>query len=196
MDIKIKNRSVYHWLIVAACCGLAISSIGIVTNCMGVFYKPVSEALGVGRGSVALFNTIVHLSTGFATPVVANLMRKGPLKPILLAGALLITAGVSLLSTANHVWIFYVVAPFVGIGAAATSSVAILAILNNWFDLKYGMASGLALSCSGVGGALLAPTFASIIEVIGWRMAFLAAGGVAALVSVPGILFIIRKTPQ
>jgi|LSQX01.2.fsa_nt_gb cyanate permease len=196
MDIKIKNRSVYHWLIVAACCGLAISSIGIVTNCMGVFYKPVSEALGVGRGSVALFNTIVHLSTGFATPVVANLMRKGPQKPILLAGALLITAGVSLLSTANNIWVFYVVAPFVGIGAAATSSVAILAILNNWFDLKYGMASGLALACSGVGGALLAPTFASIIEVIGWRMAFLAAGGVAALASVPGILFIIRKTPQ
>ena len=84
MDTRIKNRSFYHWLIVIACCGMAISSIGIVTNCMGVFYKPVSEALGVGRGSVALFNTIVHLSTGFSITLVANLMRKFPLKPFLL----------------------------------------------------------------------------------------------------------------
>lgn len=196
MDTGTKNRSIYHWLIVAACCGMAISSIGIVTNCMGVFYKPVSEALGVGRGSVALFNTIVHLTTGFTTPIVANLIRRLSLKPILLTGSLLISGGIALLSVANQVWIFYVVAPFVGIGAAATSSVAILTVLNNWFDLKYGMASGLALACSGIGGALLAPVFTSIIELIGWRMAFLAAGGAAALASVPGILFIIRKTPQ
>ena len=196
MDIGTKNRSIYHWLIVAACCGMAISSIGIVTNCMGVFYKPVSEALGVGRGSVALFNTIVHLTTGFTIPIIANLMRKLPLKPILLTGSILISGGIALLSVANQVWIFYVVAPFVGIGAAATSSVAILTVLNSWFDLKYGMASGLALACSGIGGALLAPVFTSIIELIGWRMAFLAAGGAAALASIPGILFIIRKTPQ
>lgn len=196
MNSRIKNRSVYHWLIVAACCGMAISSIGIVTNCMGVFYKPVSEALGVGRGSVALFNTIVHLCTGFTTPVVANLMRKLPIKPILLTGALLISGGIAFLSVANNVWIFYLIAPFVGIGAAATSSVAILTILNSWFNLKYGMASGLALACSGIGGALLAPAFTSIIELIGWRMAFLVAGGAAAIASIPGILFIIRKTPQ
>lgn len=196
MDTKVKNQSIYHWLIVAACCGMAISAIGIVTNCMGVFYKPVSEALGVGRGNVALFNTIVHLTTGFTTPFVANLLRKYPLKPLLLVGSLLISVGIALLSMAQNVWMFYVIAPFVGVGAAATSSVAILTILNNWFDQKYGMASGLALACSGIGGALLAPVFTAIIQMIGWRMAFLAAGGVAALASMPGILFIIHRMPQ
>ena len=139
MDMKVRNRSVYHWLIVAACCGMAISAIGIVTNCMGVFYKPVSEALGVGRGNVALFNTIVHLTTGFTTPFVANLLRKYPLKPLLFAGSLLISGGIAQLSMAQNVWMFYVIAPFVGVGAAATSSVAILTILNNWFDQKYGV---------------------------------------------------------
>lgn len=191
-----KNRGIYHWLIVAACCGMAITSIGIVTNCMGVFYKPVSEALGVGRGSVALFNTIVHLCTGLTIPLMVNLMRKLPLKPLLLTGALFISCGIALLSTAKYVWMFYIIAPFVGIGAAATSSTAILTILNNWFDRKYGMASGLALACSGIGGALLAPTFSTIIELIGWRVAFLAAGCVAALASIPGILLVIRMTPQ
>jgi len=90
---------------------------------------------------------------------------------------------------------FYIIAPFVGVGAAGTSSTAILTILNNWFDKKYGLASGLALSFSGIGGALLAPVFAAIIELIGWRMAYLAAAGAAAVASVPGIIFILRKTP-
>ena len=195
MDTQIKNHSFYHWLIVIACCGMAISSIGIVTNCMGVFYKPVSEALGVGRGSVALFNTIVHLSTGFSITLVANLMRKFPLKPFLLNCSMLIVGGIALLSIARSVWMFYIIAPFVGVGAAGTSSTAILTILNNWFDKKYGLASGLALSCSGIGGALLAPVFAAIIELIGWRMAYLAAAGAAALASIPGIVFILRKSP-
>lgn len=196
MKVKSKNKSFYHWLVVAACCGMAISSIGIVTNCMGVFYSPVAESLGVGRGSVALFNTIVHLSTGFATPIIANLMKKLPLKPILLTGALLVAVGVTLLSTAKSVWVFYVISPFVGIGAACTSSMAILTVLNNWFKLSYGTASGLALACSGIGGAILAPTFSTIIGLIGWRMAFVAAGAVAAVASLPGILLVIRMTPQ
>ena len=196
MKVKSKNKSFYHWLVVAACCGMAISSIGIVTNCMGVFYSPVAESLGVGRGSVALFNTIVHLSTGFATPIIANLMKKLPLKPVLLTGALLVAVGVTLLSTAKSVWVFYVISPFVGIGAACTSSMTILTVLNNWFKLSYGTASGLALACSGIGGAILAPTFSTIIGLIGWRMAFVAAGAVAAVASLPGILLVIRMTPQ
>ncbi|MCF2653084.1 hypothetical protein [Anaeromassilibacillus senegalensis] len=45
-----QQKTIRHWLTVIACCGLAASSIGICTNAMGVFYTPVSEALGVGRG--------------------------------------------------------------------------------------------------------------------------------------------------
>lgn len=196
MDGKMKNRSVYHWLVLAACCGMAVSSLGIVNNCIGVFYLPVSEALGVGRGSVALFSTIVNLCTAFGAPVAIRLIKKFPIKPVLLTGALLIAGGLGLLSLAESVWVFYVVAPFVGFGCAATSNVAILTILSSWFEKSYGMASGLALSFSGIGGALMAPVFTSLISSAGWRASYLVAAGVAAVASIPGIILVIRKSPQ
>ena len=39
-----KTRGIYHWLIVAACCGMAITSIGIVTNCILYLAETSSNA--------------------------------------------------------------------------------------------------------------------------------------------------------
>lgn len=40
----------YHILVVLACCGMVGASVGLCVNAYGVFYTPLCEALGVGRG--------------------------------------------------------------------------------------------------------------------------------------------------
>ena len=67
-----KNKSVYHWLIVAACSGLAMAAIGISINCAGIFFESVSEDLGVGRGDVSLTVTLTNVLTGLMGPLVAS----------------------------------------------------------------------------------------------------------------------------
>ncbi len=72
LENKIKNKSVYHWLIVAACSGLAMAAIGISINCAGIFFAAVSEELGVGRGDVSLTVTLTNVVTGLMGPLVAS----------------------------------------------------------------------------------------------------------------------------
>ena len=52
-----------HWIVLAVCCGLAASSIGVSINSSGVFYTPVSESLGIMRGTFSMHMTIFSLVT-------------------------------------------------------------------------------------------------------------------------------------
>ena len=56
MAVNLKEK--YHWLVLAACCGLAISSIGICCNSLGVFCTPRSRKLWEWGGDFALHATI------------------------------------------------------------------------------------------------------------------------------------------
>ena len=121
------RRNLRHWLTVAACCGLAASSIGICSNSVGVFYTPVSEALGVGRGAVALHATLSLLVCGFFSPVVARLMQRFPLRPILLAGVILATGSTALMAAAADVTTLYLLGAVRGIGLSCFSLMPVTA---------------------------------------------------------------------
>ena len=83
-----KNKSIYHWLIVAACSGLAMAAIGISINCAGIFFSSVSESLGVGRGAVSMTITLTNVITGLMGPFVASrLIGKVNIKLLTGAGA-------------------------------------------------------------------------------------------------------------
>ena len=50
-----------HIMVLIAMCGLAAASIGVTINTAGVFYAPIAEDFGIGRGSVALAITILSM---------------------------------------------------------------------------------------------------------------------------------------
>lgn len=191
-----KNRSLYHWLVVAACCGICGAAIGITSNCMGVFFTPVAGTLNTGRGSVALFSTIVGLIQGFGSPVVARLMTRYKLRLIVSVGVLLDGGGILLLSTVKSVWMIYLLAVVVGCGAALISTTVVMTVLGNWFQEKYGLASGISVAAASLLSAAFTPALSAIIESSGWRTAYVAAGGVAIAMALPGALFVLRIHPK
>ncbi len=191
-----KNRSLYHWLVVVACCGICGAAIGITSNCMGVFFTPVAEELHAGRGSVALFSTIVGLIQGIGSPFVARLMARYKLRLIASVGVLLDGGGILLLSTVKSVWVIYLLAVVVGCGAALISTTVVMTVLGNWFHKKYGLASGIAVAAASLLSAAMTPALSAVIDGSGWRMAYVAAGGVALAMALPGALLILRIHPK
>ena len=69
------NKTMKHWLIVACCCGLAASSVGVVVNTVGVFYAPVSKSLGVLRGTFALSATCTMIAIALISLIVPMLLK-------------------------------------------------------------------------------------------------------------------------
>lgn len=195
MKIKDKSRSSYHWLVVAACCGLSCTSMGIACNCMGVFYTPVADALGVGRGNIAMYSTIINIVGGFMGPVIVKLMDKLNFRLMLASGLTIMCLAEASMALAGSPWALYISSLFIGIGFSATAVIPITIIINNWFQEKHGFATGLALCFSGIGGAVFNPVLSALISSVGWRMSYVIAAVIMAVICLPGILFVIRLKP-
>ncbi|MDO4355727.1 MAG: MFS transporter [Clostridia bacterium] len=191
-----KNKSIWHILTIIACCGLTVSSIGLVFNCIGVFYSPISSELGVGRGTVALFATLCSLANGLCAPLFGRLLKRFPLRAILSVAILVAGLSTMAISLTHSVWQLYAIGVIQGVALSFFSSVPVTVILTNWFEQKHGLATGVAFCFSGVGGAVFSPMFSMLISAQGWRAAFVLLGAAILLFALPGALLVLRLEPS
>lgn len=190
------QKSKFRYLLtVASCCGLTGSSIGILTNSFGVFYASVSTSLGVGRGAIATHATLAMLSIALLSPLAAKLLQRIPLRLYLSAGVLLGAGSTLLLAFSRNIWAFYVLGVIKGIGVAFFGVIPVTSIISNWFLKSHGLAVGLALSFSGLCGAVFSPLFSFIIESAGWQAAFICMAAFSLILALPGV-FTLRLAPQ
>lgn len=190
-----KQSTFRHWATLAACCGIAASSIGMLTNSAGVFYSPVAAALGVGRGAFALHTSLCTLLAGFLSPVAARLMKKFPIRLLLTIGILFSCGSTALMSVTHSIWGFYVLGLAKGIGFAFCTLMPITTIIGNWFEARRGMATGIALAFSGLGGAIFSPMLTSLIQSVGWEKAYLLSAVISVVLALPGLLTL-HYTPE
>lgn len=178
------KRKEYIWILMIAC-GLAASSLGICSNSVGVFYAAVSEDLGVLRGTFAFHATLSLMSTAVVALWVPWLSKRFPFKPIMIAGILLSAGATALMSVARSIGMFYVLGVLRGVGVGLYSTVPITMLVNQWFQKKNGTAIGMALSFSGLSGAICSPVLSTVIASSGWEIAYLVMSGLVLVFSLP-----------
>ena len=166
------NKSYKHWIIVLLMCCLAASSIGLCTNAIGVFYTPVSQSLKVLKSTFALHATLSTLATAFTSLKISKVIKKHPYKKILFIGVIFSSGATWLMSYCTSVYSFYILGILRGIGVGIYGMVPITVVITNWFDKKHGLATSLALSFSGLSGAILSPLLSSWIIRYGWQMTY------------------------
>ena len=173
LEVKMMvNKSYKHWMIVFLMCCLAASSIGLCTNAIGVFYTPVSKSLHVLKGTFAMHATLSTLTTALTSLKMSKIIKKYNYKKILLIGSLLSSISTWMMSYSQSVYSFYILGVLRGIGVGIGGMVPITVIITNWFDEKYGLATSLALSFSGLAGAIFSPLLSSWITCYGWQMTY------------------------
>lgn len=123
----------------------------------------------VGTSSNALL-----LSTGLLiTPLIQRIGYRG----CMAIGAILAPLGLVLASYATQLWHVYLSQGILfGIGASFVFSPSIT-LPSQWFLKNRALATGLAVSGSGVGGVCLSPMSQLLISTAGYRMALRALGG-------------------
>lgn len=155
------NKSYKHWMIVFFMCCLAASSIGLCTNAIGVFYTPVAKSLKVLKGTFAMHATLSTLATALTSLKISKVIKKYFYKEVLLIGVILSSGATWLMSYNTSVYLFYILGILRGIGVGIYGMVPITVVITNWFDKKHGLATSLALSFSGLSGAIFSPLLSS-----------------------------------
>ena len=161
----------------------------------GAFFKPMAEEFGASHASAATIFGITA-SLGNLMGIVSGTLgdRFGP-RRVLMAGALILGAGLFMTSHIHRIQTAYATYGMcVGVGVSLTY-VPVVAMVGGWFRERRTTALGITVSGIGAGTLVLVPLAALAIEHFGWRGAYrlasvIAAGGIltcAALAQAPPV---------
>ncbi|MBR0130205.1 MAG: MFS transporter [Firmicutes bacterium] len=179
-DLKKKQLT-----ILIKCCICIGCSIGMVSNCIGLFYTPIAQALGTGRGQIAAISTIISLSSAFSAQIVARLIKKIPINLVMGCGSTIVVLGFIALSFARQLPVFYVIAVFMGAGDICFKSLTISMVLRSWYGEKSGSKLGIAMALSGIVAAIMNPILGRVIEAYGYAMAFRLLALLIGVLAIP-----------
>lgn len=172
------------------------AGFGIVSNCTGLFYEPVSSDLGFSIGSISLYSSISMIVSAVVMLFVTRLLERYRTQWILTIGAICTSAPMVLMSFCNAIWQWYLLAIVQGFGLAFTMNLVAPIILNNWFREKLGLALGLSVSSGGIIGTIMSALLGAILRNGGWRIAYRTAGITGLLMTVPVCMFVLCMRPE
>jgi len=187
-------RLQYGWVVVAAGALMGCVAIGALFS-LAVFLQPMSEATGWSRTGISTAMTLDFLTMGVAAFGWGALTdRFGP-RPVVLAGALLVGAGLALASRATSLLEFQLIYGVV-VGAAAGAILApTMATVTGWFVKHRSIAVSLVSAGMGMGPMTISPLASWLLTSHDWRTAQLIIAIVAWVLLIPAALFM-RRAPE
>ena len=186
----------YGWIIVAI--GLISMAFWFgIRSSFSIFYVALLEDYPWSRGETAAVQSVALITYSILAPLVGGLIdRLGP-RRIVGTGILVLASGLALcafVKTLVQFYLYYGVVMAAGI--TCISIVSYSAILANWFEKKRGLASGIAVSGMGIGTFFLVPLSQYFIGLWGWRITFVALGGLVLIILFPLVVIFLRHRPQ
>ena len=180
----------------AASIFLTAIGLGMYSSTNSMFVKPICDSLGFARGEFTLYRTIITLVGAFFMPFYGKLIQKMGVKKVMLVCALMLGIVTMGYSFSTKLWHFYLLAAINGIFLNGVSFMSVGVLVSAWFDGKRGIASGLAYSGSGIGGAVMIPVISQVIERTSWRFAYQLMGIIGILILLPIVFFGVKDKPS
>src|SRR5215813_14825935 len=90
-------------------------------------------------------------------------------------------------------WHLYAVFLLLGLVGPGTSAVPHASLISRWFTERRGLALGLAMSGTALGGVVWPSATQSLMDRFGWRNAYAISGGAVLLIAVPVLLALLKE---
>ena len=181
-----KNKR--HLFVLVVCCCIVAASIGMLTNSAGVFFTPIAEDLGVGKGAVSMSLTLANIAYAFGGLMTVKVIHENNFKKMVFLFGTVYAISTALLSIAQSVFLLYVFSLIRGASTGVAGMVLVTILINNHYKEGVGFATSIALGFSGIAGALLSLVFSWMIGIAGWRLTYVVEGILAFLLYLPCIV--------
>jgi len=190
-----RPRFFYGWVIVGITVVGMILVYGI-RHSFSVFFPPILDEFGWGRGSTAVMLSLHILFYGLLAPVAGRLGDRWKPRRIMPIGILILGLATASCAFARELWHFYLLfGVLVPIGSAFSGWPVLGPALANWFAKKRGLVLGLG----NMGGGLsfVYGMFAEFaISQFGWRHAFFVLAGILIALILPLYLLLFHYRPE
>jgi predicted MFS family arabinose efflux permease len=167
-------------------------SLGI-RQAQPLFISAINSSTGVGYATISLAFGIAQLMWGVAQPVAGAVADRWGPRPVMIAGALLVsfaTAATPLATSAGALII--VIGVLAAAGAGALGPSLLLSAANRFIpEAKRSFATGIVNAGGSFGQFTLIPFAQLLIGLLGWQPALIALGA-TGLIAIPLLLHLTR----
>jgi sugar phosphate permease len=189
-------RLFYGWYIAIACAVLMFVGVGVGYYGLPVFLKPLREEHGWSTTEVSWAPTIYFCVAGITSFVIGPMIdRRGPLA-FMAAGMVINGVSGALIGVVNELWQLYTVYFVFALAYGASAGVATNAIITRWFVRKRALAMSISSTGVSMGGIVIAPIAAWLIDLGGLELATPILGALVAVAGLPVVLLVLAWTPQ
>ena len=192
-----RKEGFYGWTSVAMGGLVMFMLMGAFLMSFGIFLPILCKEFGWSITQVSGASVMAITLGGVLGPLAGMFISKfGPRRSIVM-GNTLMAVGFLVMYFLKDLWQLYVAVGLLGgLGYGFGSFLPVMTIANNWFVKKRTMAMGIVGSAGGIGGLVLVPAIAAMVEHYGWRNTyfFLFIIGLIFMAVIPGIF--IRNKPE
>ena len=165
------KKPFYGWWVLFGLFLMYFASNGIGLNTLPSFFPPMAKEFGWDPGKATLPSSLLYLIIALISPFLGQVLARWNVKRIITFGGIGISICLLLFSqikSFNQLLLFYTVFPVM---LSCMGIITSMYILRQWFNRKLGIAIGLFLNASSLGGAIFAPWAGSIVKTQGWQAA-------------------------
>ena len=191
------NRWSYGWVVLAFTLVAQSLSAGAVTFSFPLYMVPLQEEFNAPLSRIMLAIVAIQLSMGVLAPVVGFALEKFNARPLVIAGSLMLIAGMTFASKATAVWhIVLVYATLLPLSTLLNSSFMAQYLVTQWFTEKRGMAVGISATGSALGGVYFPFIATTLITDYGWRESLFISGLIVGPITLVLGWIVLRKKPK
>lgn len=193
----------YGWVIVAVATLALVVSNGLSIGGIPVFYKYIREDF-VASGAVDAANaesfiafgaTLTFFFAGILSPVAGWLIQRFRLKVLMLIGCAMLGGALVVHSQTTNATVVYAARTVMGVSLCLVGVLPSIVLVSNWFVRRRGLALGILLTGTSIGGVVIPQIATPLIEAYGWRFAMLAISFLVWLLLVPAVVFFVKDKP-
>ena len=188
-------RIYYGWAVVTATIITYTLIMGATYSSYGLFVLPISKDLGLSRANANTGIIIMNLGMMMQAPLLGMLLDRVPARRIMILSSLLFIASFAVLARSHSFWVNGAVLalslPFAFKGAGSLTAPLLIV---RWFTVQRGRALAISQLGLSLGGLLLPPVVAALIEHQGWRNALLVTGASCGALLL-AISLVLRERP-
>ena len=183
------------WIIVAALFVNLLVVFGGGYNSGGVFLTPLIKQFGWSHAQVSSLQATLALAAGIFVVPVGWLLDRVEARIVMVGGIVLAGLGYLAASRADSYVVMLVAYSILGVGIAAGTLLPASMVAANWFAAKRGLALGVTMAGTALGGSLMTLVANRAIMMGGWRAGYVALAVPMFVIAIPVVLALVRTRP-
>ena len=134
----------HYAIVIAACCCMMMGvNVGLVMSCAGIFYQPVSQALGVSVGSFGVYMSLSFITSSLMLSVAGKMMERYSARRILTINSAICGICLASMGLFNELWQFYTAGALIGATLAFLLYLSFPTLINRWFNTRVALLIGI-----------------------------------------------------